>query len=543
MPWGMSAGANKAGWLRHGLLGAAVVQVALASCSGSGRDFGEAAAGQGSSNGGDTSNAAGGAGDAKGGESGSLNGVGDAGHPPSIAGAGAGGSDNVTGTGGEGGVPVGGNPVCPNGSLDDGEECDDDNDAADDGCTDCRVDEGWECADEPSSCSDINECTAKTYDCSFYGTCGNTVGSYTCQCAEGFEGDGKVCRPLPIGAGSISSGGSATCSYSRTAIKCWGVVDGVKQLSATPFLGVTDIAQLAAGGTHWCALTSNGGVSCWGDNTYGQTGDTSQYVKNAAPFLVNGLGDVVQLGSGSIANHSCAVLNSGAAKCWGQGSSGQLGNGLAPAGNSPPVEVKLAGIVQIALGAEHTCALLETKEVKCWGSNSGHQLGDGGTSLSLAPGPVSTLQKDNALVVVGNWHSCVMTNAGAVKCWGTNGSGELGALGPDGATPVTVPLPKPARALGLGAYHSCAILSDHTVSCWGSNTSGQIGTGSKTPSESPNSLNFSPEAPTKIVAGSAHTCVLFASGKASCWGSNKAGQLGYNMAADSPSPVSVVGLM
>jgi len=546
-------------WVRRGFVAAVFVQVALAACSGPNRDFGEGASGQASSVAGESTSGNAAAGDdsnggaasnsdpssnGEGGDRLARGGAGDQGNPSAPnGGAPFGGAATVPGSAGESGAPTvpGGDSLCRNGKVEAGEECDDANRDDNDGCTDCKIDAGWTCAAEPSSCHDINECTANTYDCSFYGTCSNTLGSYTCGCATGYQGDGQVCRPFPSPVGAISSAGAGTCWYQSDRAKCWGLINGTKDLSATTIRSLDDVAQLSGGNTHFCALSSSGGVSCWGSNSYGETGDTSQYDENDKPFSVEGLGDVLQLGSGSVTDHSCVVLTSGAAKCWGRGDSGQLGNGLTLA-TSPPVSVKLGGIIQIAMGAAHTCALLKNREVHCWGDNSGHQLGDGGTSPSLAPEAVPTLGRDNAQVVVGNWHSCVLTADGAVKCWGTNGSGELGSIPPDGATPVAVPLPKRAKGLALGAYHSCAILSDNTISCWGQNTSGQIGTGSKTTIEAPTSLDFSPEKPVGIAAGSAHTCVLFESGEAKCWGLNKSGQLGNNKTLDSPTPVGVVGI-
>ena len=63
---------------------------------------------------------------------------------------------------------------------------------------------------------------------------------------------------------------------------------------------------------------------------------------------------------------------------------------------------------------------------KCWGDNSAGQIGDGTTNPALTPIQVSGLTSGVTSVAAGNVHSCALTSAGAVKCWGTNTNGQLG---------------------------------------------------------------------------------------------------------------------
>ena len=296
---------------------------------------------------------------------------------------------------------------------------------------------------------------------------------------------------LPSEVAAIDTGGGHTCALTAAGgVKCWGT-NGWGQLgdettmnSSTPVdvvgLG-SGVAAIAAGGTHSCALTTGGGVKCWGWNGWGQLGDGT-YTERHAPVNVVGLGSgVAAIATGWL--HVCALTTAGGVKCWGQNRNGQLGDGTTTDRHMPVDVVGLgSGVAAIAAGYEHTCALTETNKVKCWGSNWDGQLGDGTTTDRYTP--VNVVGLESAVTAIADdWHhTCALTTGGGVKCWGDNWDGQLGdGTTIDRYTPVdVVGLESGVAAIATGGYFTCALTEESGVKCWGDNLTGQLGDGTTT---------------------------------------------------------------
>ena len=199
------------------------------------------------------------------------------------------------------------------------------------------------------------------------------------------------------------------------------------------------IIAIATGAYHTCALTAVGGVKCWGDNFAGDLGDGTTTISTTTPVDVLGLAKgVTAIAAGQA--HTCAVTSAGGVKCWGWNDSGQLGNGTTT-DSLIPVDVSglTSGVTAIAAGFLHTCAETTAGGVKCWGDNDYGALGDGTTTDSLIPVDVVGLASGVASVVAGDVHTCVLTAAGGVKCWGRIVEGPEGtALATDSNVPVDV---------------------------------------------------------------------------------------------------------
>ena len=173
------------------------------------------------------------------------------------------------------------------------------------------------------------------------------------------------------------------------------------------------VLSIAAGGYHTCAITTVGALKCWGRNDRGQLGNntTTDY-----PLPTN----VYQLSSGVASiyvggKHSCAVMDTGALKCWGDLNSKDI----------PTDDTRFrSGVAKVAVGAGHICALRDNGSIMCWGRNTKGQLGDGTVSTS---GSAEVALSSPAIdVEVGSNHTCAVLSTGSVKCWGENMYGELG---------------------------------------------------------------------------------------------------------------------
>ncbi len=258
-------------------------------------------------------------------------------------------------------------------------------------------------------------------------------------------------------------------------------------------------------------------------------------------------------------SHTCAILSTGAAKCWGENFNGQLGDDSTDDSNLPAAVVQTpadtsdtdsdkhtsavlldSGVTAISAGLVHTCAI-HNGAAKCWGFNGNGRLGDGFTDDSPIPVQVSGLTSQVTAISAGGAHTCAIhntagegeTEALAAKCWGLNGNGQLG----DGSstkrlTPVQVSgLGNGVIDISAGEVHTCAIhrttAGKHAAKCWGSNNKGQLGNGA-TSGEQNAPVPVGGELGdlvTDISAGNAHTCAI-QDGKAWCWGDNSLGQLG-----------------
>ena len=342
------------------------------------------------------------------------------------------------------------------------------------------------------------------------------------------------------------------------AVKCWGsnedgqLGDGTTVDSSSPVAvsGLSSgVVAITTGKYHSCALLNSGAVKCWGLNEYGQLGDGTTDDRSS-PVAVSGLssGVVAITGGGE---HTCALLNSGAVKCWGYNSDGQLGDGTTVDSSSPVAVSGLSsGVVAITGGRYFTCALINngTSSMKCWGDNSSGQLGDGTTDYRSAPVVVKNAigaDVTNVLAIsAGGHHACAILNSGAVYCWGQNDYGQLGdGTIVDSSYLVAVSgLSSGVVTISAGFEHTCALLNSGAVKCWGGNAYGEVGDETTFVRSSPVAVSGLSSGVVAVTAGRWHTCALLNSGVLKCWGDNKYGQLGDGTTVDSSAPVAVSGL-
>jgi alpha-tubulin suppressor-like RCC1 family protein len=297
---------------------------------------------------------------------------------------------------------------------------------------------------------------------------------------------------------------------------------------------------IAVGGAHTCGITAAGGVKCWGWNWYGQLGDGTT-VDRLAPVDVSGLSSgVVALAAGGA--HTCALTGAGAVKCWGNNAIGQLGVGdMSDRPTPTDVNGLSSGVVALAAGAIHTCAIT-AQGLKCWGWNLRGQLGDGTKVNRSRPAPVLGLGSPAVAIATGTAHTCALTIAGGVQCWGAGDDGQIGdGLSIDRLTPKQVlGLVSGISMVTAGDFHSCALTTAGTVSCWGLNTHGQLGNGTTVRSAVPDGVTALGNGAVLLDAGGRHTfAIRSGGGVVEAWGSNFYGELGDGTTVNRWTPVEV----
>jgi alpha-tubulin suppressor-like RCC1 family protein len=352
-------------------------------------------------------------------------------------------------------------------------------------------------------------------------------------------------------ATAVAVGADHTCALTSVGgVKCWGdnyhggLGDGTATDRYTPVdvSGLRRGVQAIATGDYFsCALTEVGGVKCWGFNRFGQLGDGTTRDRHT-PVAVSGLDSgVAAIAAGSA--HACALTSAGAVRCWGYNGLGALGDGTTTSRRTPVDVTGLSsGVTGITAGLDYTCALTSPGGVECWGDNSFGKLGDGTTTDRYTPVDVVGLTSGAAAVSASDarGHTCALTTTGGVECWGNNTFGELG----DGTaksryTPVGVPgLASGAVAVSAGGFYTCAVTSAEGVACWGDNSDGALGDGTTTDrSTSADVSRLTGVA--AVAAGLSHTCAVTSSGGVRCWGNNAFGELGDGTASDRLSPSKV----
>ena len=245
--------------------------------------------------------------------------------------------------------------------------------------------------------------------------------------------------------------------------------------------------------------------------------------------------------------HACALTTTGGVQCWGGNGSGQLGDGSTTSSGSP-VNVSGLGsrVVAIALGNFHSCALTAAGGVKCWGNNDFGQLGDGSITPSPTPVDVSGLTSGVVAIAGGEFYSCALTLGGGVKCWGDNIFGQLGNGTNNNASVAVdvIGLNSRVDAIFSGGDRTCAIIAaTGGAKCWGNNVNGGIGDNSTTDRSVPTDVTNLTAGVAMLSVGNEHTCAVTTAGAAFCWGDNSQGQLGEGTTTGSlvPVPVSTLG--
>ncbi|MEX2237781.1 MAG: hypothetical protein WEB00_09630 [Dehalococcoidia bacterium] len=172
--------------------------------------------------------------------------------------------------------------------------------------------------------------------------------------------------------------------------------------------GLSGVTAIAAGDNHSLALVSDGTARVWGADEAGQLGDGGTNTDQTTPVAVSGLTTVTAIAGGD--NHSLALLSDGTVRAWGDDFYGQLGNSAAfDDDSSTPVAVSgLSGVTAIAAGGFHSLALLSDGSVRAWGYDIFGQLGDGGTNTNQGVSVAVSSLSGVTGIAGGDYHSLAL---------------------------------------------------------------------------------------------------------------------------------------
>lgn len=289
---------------------------------------------------------------------------------------------------------------------------------------------------------------------------------------------------------------------------------------------------VSVGGSHTCAIRTNGSLYCWGGNASGQLGVGIAHGKcgrfgvacEAGPRAAATAERFAMVSAGQ--RHTCGITEQRALFCWGESLLFQTGvEGLARV-PTPTAVLPALQFIDVGAGTTHTCAVRTNGVVYCWGEGALGALGRGDTSASVVPAPIATTERF-VLVRSGRLRSCGIALDGAAWCWGAEWESSDASFDYYGTRllPHRIAGLPPLRDIAVGITSICAVTLDGVAYCWESNGFAQLGLGTLTSTATPSPVATT-ELLTSVTTGIIQTCGTSTAGRALCWGNNSFGQLG-----------------
>ena len=351
--------------------------------------------------------------------------------------------------------------------------------------------------------------------------------------------------------------------------------DATRPVQVVKPAGMTgEITQIAARDNGFCAI-SGGDLWCWGRGTFGGNADDTTSTQRV-PVKARNIGQtnspsrpVIDVASDSESQHMCAIVQVGGLGqpwCWGQDSTGALGNGTPYTQSNVPVAAVTSGV------------LLGKNLVKVVGSGRYPMIGTTLSNGASHPVNPTEAQIEYCASVYSNATSkrkcqktgqaCALDTAGKVYCWGANQYGQLGTdtghASYGGTNPHwRSPVPVAVTAGGMGGRvvddiasavtATCGLVkAENLIYCWGFNDRGVLGRGPGTA----NGAIFATPAPVAmqtpglqgqtidyIMGGANRFCAVTLEKRAYCWGAGGTyGQIGDGSQSDRNVPTEATML-
>lgn len=344
-------------------------------------------------------------------------------------------------------------------------------------------------------------------------------------------------EPAPAPGPTLALGREFACALESVPgrVFCWGanrekqLGDGtvVSRATAAPVLGVTDAVEVSAAGDKACVRTASGDVVCWG--------------AGKPATQVPGLRDVARVVVESM--RTCVVHRDGGVSCWGLSrwvpdTLNANAQTTGPQSSEPLRMSGLAAVTDLALGFNHACMRESSGALRCFGAATQGELGNAsvlGREYVTEPVDVAGLRNARA-IGAGHGYTCAVREDGRVACWGRNYRGSISGQGEgDHPTPTEIRGIEGAVSLVVSDDHACALLSNGTVRCFGNDDSGKLGTGG---SGTVDGLRDA----TEVAVGPYASCARRRAGGVVCWGQNDSGQLGNGELPGVARPVRIDGI-
>ncbi|XP_036373044.1 probable E3 ubiquitin-protein ligase HERC3 isoform X1 [Megalops cyprinoides] len=323
--------------------------------------------------------------------------------------------------------------------------------------------------------------------------------------------------------GSVYTCGSNSC----------GQLGHEKARGTPELVGALDAQKIAAvscGQAHSVAVNEQGQVFTWGAGSGGQLGLGTAEEAVRVPRLIKKLYEhrISQVMCGN--QHCVALSKDGQIFTWGQNSHGQLGLGKGkPCSLSPQPLKSLSGIplAQITAGGDHSFALSLSGAVFGWGKNSAGQLGLNDEQDRAVPCHIKFLRTQKVVYICcGEEHTAALTKDGGLF---TFGDGSQGQLGHDSTNNEALPrrvlelMGSEVSQVACGSHHTLAFVpSSGMVYAFGCNSKGQLGTGTRENAQSPQPVSHREQPHThekctisKIHCGGDHNFLLYCSEESS----------------------------